>query len=32
MTLGGALCGNASVIRATLGEITPPEAEHWVYP
>ncbi|KAG7562278.1 hypothetical protein FFLO_02266 [Filobasidium floriforme] len=30
--LGGALCGNASVIRATLGEITPPEAEHWVYP
>lgn len=30
--IGGALCGNASVVRATLGEITPPEAEHWVYP
>jgi MFS family permease len=29
---GGALCGNASVIRAALGEITPPEAESWVYP
>lgn len=30
--LGGMLCGNSSVIRAALGEITPSDAEAWVYP
>ncbi|WVQ94823.1 hypothetical protein IAU59_001906 [Kwoniella sp. CBS 9459] len=30
--LSGALCGNASVMRAVLGEITTKENEGWVYP
>ncbi|ODN95812.1 hypothetical protein L198_04430 [Cryptococcus wingfieldii CBS 7118] len=30
--LCGALCGNASVMRAVLGDITPKKDEGWVYP
>ncbi|WWD21802.1 hypothetical protein CI109_106290 [Kwoniella shandongensis] len=30
--LSGVLCGNSSVLRATLAEITDQEAEGWVYP
>ncbi|KAK8847710.1 hypothetical protein IAR55_005569 [Kwoniella newhampshirensis] len=30
--LSGMLCGNASVMRAVLGEITTKETEGWVYP
>ncbi|WWD10212.1 hypothetical protein V865_008346 [Kwoniella europaea PYCC6329] len=30
--LSGALCGNASVMRAVLGEITTKDNEGWVYP
>ncbi|WVQ75559.1 hypothetical protein IAR50_005186 [Cryptococcus sp. DSM 104548] len=30
--LSGALCGNASVMRAMLGDITPKKDEGWVYP
>ncbi|ORY26992.1 major facilitator superfamily domain-containing protein [Naematelia encephala] len=30
--MSGALCGNASVMRAVLGEMTTKETEGWVYP
>ncbi|KAK4686733.1 hypothetical protein P7C73_g3383, partial [Tremellales sp. Uapishka_1] len=30
--MGGALCGNSSVMRAVLGEMTTKETEGWVYP
>ncbi|KAJ9115834.1 hypothetical protein QFC22_004976 [Naganishia vaughanmartiniae] len=31
-TLSGCLCGNASVLRAALGEITTQDNESWIYP